>query len=304
VGFARAWPIVLSLLAPGQGSDPAGSVRIDAAALIRDVERLAAPEMEGRRPGTAGHARARRYIADRFRAVGLEPIEGSFERPFAYVTRGIPQHGVNFVGLVPGTDRGRGAIVVTAHYDHLGVVNDRLFDGANDNASGTAALFALAQAFVAAPARHTLVFAALDAEETGLHGARALLASPPVPLDAIVLNVNLDMIGRDHRNTLYAAGARHYPALKGPLERVAATALVDLRLGHDGPGAPAIEDWTRESDHFAFHERGIPFVYFGVEDAAEHHRDTDEPWSLTRGFYIDAVITIARAIRELDQVSW
>lgn len=281
-------------LVPAQRAPAA--VTIDAAALVHDLDVLSADDMEGRKPGTAGHERARAYIARRFAAVGLEPAwRDSYEQP---VKPGL----TNVAGIVRGR-RPLAAIAITAHYDHLGVRGGKVFNGANDNASGVAALIALASYFVRHPPDHTLVFAALDGEETGGHGARAFLDAPPVPRESIALDVNLDMLARDAKKTLYAVGTAHYPFLRPHLERVAARAPVELRLGHDGPGAPAIEDWTRESDHYAFHRRGIPFVYFGVEDPAEHHKETDEFASVMREFYVGAVETVLEAIRELDSAS-
>lgn len=280
-----------------------GTITIDEAALLRDVEALAADRMEGRRPGTPGHERARAYVLRRFQESGLEPVKGSYLQGFTFSTRREPalsHKGTNIIGLVRGSKRPDLAIVVTAHYDHIGVVNGQVFNGADDNASGTAALFALAGRFAAVKPVHTIVFAALDAEEVGLRGARALLESPPVPVSSIVMNVNLDMIGRDASGTLYAAGTSKYPFLKPYLERVAAAAPVNLRFGHDGPGAPQVEDWTRESDHYVFHERGIPFIYFGVEDNEQHHKPSDDAATITRPFYVNAVTTIFSALRELD----
>ena len=278
---------------------------IDAPALLRDVRVLSADDMEGRRPGTAGHSRARAYIVRRFAESGLEPLTGGYERPFTFGGRsGAARSGLrgtNIVGLVRGQVRPKLAFVVTAHYDHLGTRNGTVFNGADDNASGTAALFALASYLKAHPPAHTFVFAALDGEETGLAGARAFVEAPPIERQAIVANVNLDMIGRDPANTLYAAGTFHYPFLKPPLERVAARAAVRLKFGHDGPGAPLVGDWTRDSDHQAFHERGIPFVYFGVEDTAHHHKPTDDSDTISREFYVAAVETIAASLEELDR---
>lgn len=278
---------------------------IDATALLRDLELLASDEMEGRRPGTAGHDRARAYIVRRFGESGLEPVGGAYEQAFTFAARpgGTParQRGTNVIGLVRGRIRPGLAFVVTAHYDHLGVRNGVVFNGANDNASGTAALFALASSLTAHPPAHTFIFAALDAEEAGLAGARALLDAPPVSRDAIVANVNLDMIARDPGNTLYAAGTFHHPHLKPALQRVARRAAVRLVFGHDGPGAPRVEDWTRGSDHYAFHQLGIPFVYFGVEDVAHHHKASDDFGTISREFYANAVETIAAALEELDR---
>ena len=107
--------------------------------------------------------------------------------------------------------------------------NGQIFNGADDNASGVAALLAVAARISASKPAHSVVFAALDAEETGLNGARAFLADPPVPREGIVMNVNLDMVARDAKNILFASGTFHYPFLKAYLKDVA-RAPVALRL--------------------------------------------------------------------------
>jgi hypothetical protein len=81
---------------------------------------------------------------------------------------------------------------------------------------------------------------------------------------------------------------------------VAPRAPVTLRLGHDRPGAPEGDDWTQLSDHVAFHERGVPFVYFGVEDHVDYHQPTDDVEQVDPGEYVAAVQTILMALRELD----
>jgi enamidase len=277
--------------------------RITAESLWRDLEHLSGAPMEGRAPGTDGHGRARQYLTRRFKEVGLEPVNGSYEQPFTFTTRrdpGTKRRGTNVIGIVRGSERPEYALVLTAHYDHLGVVNGQLFPGANDNASGVAALLALASSLESVPPRHTFIIAALDAEENGLHGARALLESPPVNVERLVMNVNLDMVGRDARQTLYASGTRHYPFLRPYLERLATAAPVKLVLGHDGPGGAFLGDWTRDSDHYVFHVRGIPFIYFGVEDRGHHHKADDTFASMMREFYVGAVETVAQAVRAFD----
>jgi Zn-dependent M28 family amino/carboxypeptidase len=188
--------------------------------------------------------------------------------------------------------------VVTAHYDHLGVRGGQVFNGADDNASGVAALLAVAAQLSADRPNHSVLFAALDAEELGLRGARALLAKPPVPLEQMAMNVNLDMVARDAGNVLYASGTAHYPFLKPLLSDVARPPVV-LRFGHDVAGARG-DDWTRDSDHFPFHEAGIPYVYFGVEDEAQHHKATDDADTVTPEFFVGAANTILAAIRKID----
>jgi Zn-dependent M28 family amino/carboxypeptidase len=190
-------------------------------------------------------------------------------------------------------------IVLTAHYDHLGVRDGQVYNGADDNASGAAALLEITRQIAAQPLDHTLVVALLDAEERGSRGARAFVASPPLPIERIALNVNLDMVARTD-GVLWAGGASHTPALRPILERVATDARLTLRLGHDRPGAPEGDDWTSQSDHGVFHELGIPFVYFGVEDHPDYHRPTDDVERVDPGEYVTSVRTILLGLRALD----
>ena len=145
-----------------------------------------------------------------------------------------------------------------------------------------------------------MIFAALDGEESGLEGARAFVQTPPVEAGALVLNVNLDMIGRDPNDTLYVVGTRQQPFLKPYIERVAAKASIKLLMGHDDPTQKGVEDWTRDSDHYAFCQAKIPCLYFGVEDFANHHKTTDDFETMTHAFYVRVVETMAQALREFD----
>lgn len=284
-------------------SVPAGvqTPAVDGAQLLKDLETLAADDMEGRLPGTPGAAKARAYILRRYKEAGIQPIGDSYERPFAFRGRGDARDrsGVNLVGVVRGTREPGRFIVLTAHFDHLGVRNGEIFNGADDNASGVATLLAVASRMNASRPAHSVVFAALDAEETGLNGARAFLADPPVPRDGIVMNVNLDMVARDAKNILFASGTFHYPFLKAYLKDVARPPVV-LRLGHDAPNVKGEDDWTRDSDHYPFHQAGIPFIYFGVEDEAQHHKATDDAETVTKEFFVGAANTILAAVRAFD----
>jgi len=308
----RALPLLLLLAACNVATPPAdlgapadpAAPSIDGEQLLTDLRTLSSAEMEGRRMGSAGHARAQAYIRQRFTEAGLEPLgAGGFDLPFRFVPRGdsVEQDGVNFAGVVRGTAESARYIVVTAHYDHLGIRDGQIYYGADDNASGTAALFALATHFREAPPRHSVVFVALDAEEVGLRGARAFVADPPLPLDAVALNVNMDMVSRSEAGELYAAGTYHYPFLTPLVERVRQRAPVTLLLGHDRPDLPPGDDWTMSSDHGAFHEAGIPFIYFGVEDHPGYHNPGDTFDAITPAFYVRAVETVLDFVREADR---
>ncbi len=284
---------------PGRPLLPQEPRRFDDEALIRDLSVLAADSMEGRRAGSAGGQRARAYVASRLAEGGATPVAGA--RVQSFPLDGGAEMGVNVFGMVPGAEYPERYVVVSAHYDHLGVRAGEIYNGADDNASGSAALLALASYLASNPPRYSHLFVAFDAEELGLRGARAFVSDPPVTLSSILLNVNLDMIGHSEAGELYAAGPHHYPALAPFVEEAASRAGVTLLIGHDSPELSARDDWTELSDHAAFHARGVPFVYFGVEDHEDYHRPTDTVESLTLDFYVDAVDAILDLLLIVDR---
>jgi hypothetical protein len=279
--------------------------RVGADALMDALRALASPALEGRLAGSPGGREARRYIRDAFKQIGLEPVgTDGYDQPFGFTRATEFRDGVNLVGRVRGTLSGAKAIVVSAHYDHLGVRAGRVYPGADDNASGVVALLAIARAAVAGAPRHPLIFAALDAEELGLQGARAFLRAPPVPQDALALDVNLDMVARGDKNEIYAAGTYHYPWTKPIVEDVQRRTSIRILFGHDRPKglAPAREDdWTLQSDHGVFHQAGIPFVYFGVEDHADYHQPTDTADRIDPAFFRASVEMLVDAVMTFDR---
>ena len=218
---------ILLVLALGQAARP--SSLIDSSQLLRDLQALSADDMQGRQADTPGGEKARAYVIERLKASGVVPFGESYAAPFAFVAEGRAaaegqHHGVNVVGHIDGTRPDLRYIVISAHYDHIGTRAGRVFNGADDNASGTAALFALAKYFSTHPTAHSLLFAAFDAEEAGLRGSEAFVQHPPVDRAAIAIDLNMDMIGREPNDRLFVVGTFLQPALKRSVETVAATA--------------------------------------------------------------------------------
>lgn len=296
--------LAIALVSPLTLRSQTAARLVDRAQLMRDVTTLAAPNFEGRQAGRPGGVKARQWLAGQFTAIKLTPPgPNGYVQLFSFSDGGTEYLGGNVVGRIAGTDPRARLIVVTAHYDHLGVRNGSMYRGADDNASGVAALLAAARYFRANPPRHSMVFAALDAEEGGgshENGARTLVST--LSPAAVALNVNLDMVSRSDAREIYAAGTYHTPRLKPILEEVQQRAPVKLLFGHDRPEAAAggPEDWTLESDHGEFHRAGVPFVYFGVEDHADYHKPTDTPDKINPQFFGDAADTILDALRTLD----
>jgi Zn-dependent M28 family amino/carboxypeptidase len=286
------------------------SKMIDAARLLRDVQTLSADDMQGRKTGTEGNAKARAYIVKAFDRNELEHYGASYLQPFTFTRRTQTYQANNIIGFIRGKTAQARAIVVSAHYDHLGVAGDggqcvaadgdSICNGADDNASGVAALLAMADYFYRHPPVHTIVFVAFDGEEFGLQGSQYFVKSPPLDLNAIALDVNMDMVSRNERGELYAAGAYPYPFLKPYLEVIAKDASVHLLIGHDDPKL-GHDDWTLQSDQGAFHTVGIPFVYFGVEDHKDYHKPTDSFANINQPFFVHAAETILSFVQLIDK---
>ena len=184
----------------------------------------------------------------------------------------------NVVGLLRGTDPALRdqAIVIGAHYDHLGRGGEtsmapdqhgEIHPGADDNASGTAAVMALARAFGAAGgAPRTLVFAAFSGEELGLLGSAEYLRRPAVPVDKTVLMVNLDMVGRLREGRLHIGGADSGTGLRAMVTEAAR----DLSLSLELPPSP-----FGPSDHTSFYVAGVPVLFFFTGVHGDYHRPSD-----------------------------
>lgn len=285
---------------------------LDRSTLFADLEALADPALQGRQTGSPGAVAARGHIADAFRAIGLRPAGTSgYLQPFSFTVRRFGailgsgpfrrtyHDAANVVGRLEGSDPWKRPIVISAHYDHLGVVDGVVYPGADDNASGVAGLLAVARAMKSRAHRHPLVFVAFDAEELNLRGAKAFVRGERH--QDFALNVNLDMISRSADNEIYVAGTSHSPSLRPPIASLQSRTTATIRFGHDTPDL-GTGDWTMLSDHGVFHQAGVPFVYFGVEDHEDYHRPTDTLDRVDRRFFADVTALVIEAVVALDGV--
>lgn len=277
---------------------------VDSARLFDDVRTLAAPAFEGRLIGTEGNRQAGRFVQQRFTALGLQPFGSSLAQPFKApaTKRSAAVDGANYIGFIKGSVSPERVLLISAHYDHLGVVKGKLYAGADDNASGVAAMLAVAAYFKAHPPEHTVVFAAFDGEEGGLRGSKAFLAALPFPQAQLALMLNFDMVSHNDRNEIYVTGTPHAPALVPLVAAAAARHTVQVKLGHDvGKGE---ENWTHASDHGPFHDAGLPFLYFGVEDHPDYHQPGDTFEHINQPFFaavanllVDVAATVDRGVK-------
>lgn len=266
--------------------------------LLHHVAVLSANEYQGRRTGTAGAKKAKRYIINKFKNLEVLPLAPNFEQTFTFKKRNKEYEATNVLAYIKGSEKPNQYIVLSAHYDHEGVKNNLIYNGADDDASGISALFAFAEYFKENPPLHSVIFAAVDAEELGLIGSKYFVANSIIPQENIKLNINMDMISRSDKNELFAIGTRYYKHLEPAIKSVKSSENFKLLIGHDG--SDNLDDWTNSSDHASFHKVNIPFIYFGVEDHEDYHKPTDDFENIHPNFYQNAVTTIISVFRKLD----
>lgn len=254
--------------------------------LKADVYYLASDTLEGRGITTPGVELAAQHIRAEFKRIGLKSgtPDGSYFQPFPYgrnSTSGPERTLHNVIGVIEG--KGETAsenIVVGAHYDHLGYgpsgslspgeARGRIHPGADDNASGTAAMLELARRFAACnvPPRRRMVFVAFSAEEAGRIGSRYYASKSPIfPIQNTVAMVNFDMVGRLRDNELGIAGNESAREFSDLLASADDRSRLRLRLG--GP------EYPDDSDHASFAEVGVPILYVCTGSHDDRHAPAD-----------------------------
>lgn len=278
----------------------AAAAQVDQAILLNDVRTLSSDSMEGRGAGTPGGERARAYVAARFEALGLTAPASGRLQPFTREGRRGAVSGANVLGVVRGTRTPDRWIIVSAHYDHLGVRDGQIYNGADDNASGVASMLEVARQLREHPPEHSVLFIAFDAEERGLLGARAYVDAPAVPLDATSLEFNLDMTAREDDGRLWVTGTYQNPRLRPILEPIGPSGPVRLAFGKDTPQDTGENNWVMTSDQGPFAERNMAFLYFGADYHPDYHRPTDDFERVRPEVLTGATDLIVRSFRALD----
>ena len=291
--------LTTSLAAPSQDTLTAAARRV-----LADVQFLADDRQEGRGVGTAGLERAGAYIRDAFKHAGLQVSFQNFAIPAdapAVLHTGLggtPTR--NVVAVIPGTAATRGEIVVVgAHYDHLGMggfgaldpdSTGRVHNGADDNASGTAALLEIGRILAHRRPARTVVLVAFSGEELGTLGSSYFVGhATPEPIDSLYTMLNLDMVGRLRNARLLALGAataREFPAL---LDSLNTPPRFDLRASGDGWGP---------SDHEVFFATRHPVLHFFTDLHEDYHRSTDD-WPKLN---VNGIAQVAQFVADLALV--
>lgn len=310
--FRRAAPLALGAFAfsiagctPPAQTAPAVPPGSDSAAIVADVNYLASPNLAGRLIGTRGNDSAAAYIARRYQALGLQALAAGYKQPFVAhpPVREGPRPAIptqNVFALIPGSDpvlRGE-YVVLGAHFDHLGSSTDGALDpeargvrrGADDNASGTAAVMALAAHFARRPAKRSIIVANFSGEEQGLLGSAYFVDHVPVPIDSVDAMLNFDMVGRLRSDKLLVFGvatATEWPS-------IVETANTQPKLAITAQG-----DGFGPSDHSSFYAKNIPVLHFFTDQHEDYHKVSDLPDRINAGGEARIVALAERIARDV-----
>lgn len=258
--------------------------RITPELLRRHIGALADDSMRGRATPSPELELAARYVEDAFRRAGLVAAgDSGYLQRFPVTGQGgsLAGTGPNVVAVLRGRDPSLSGqyVVVTAHMDHTGVgrplLGDSIRNGADDNASGTSGVLALADALGhAPPPRRSILFLVVSGEERGLLGSRWYADHATVPVDSMAALVNLDMISRNRPDSVFLNGWGKSEVS----DLVRRLASEHRELGLDvGPDVEDRPVTPADSDHWPFQRRGVPYIFFYTGEHPDYHRPGDEP---------------------------
>jgi hypothetical protein len=241
---------------------------ITADKILQNVSWLASDELQGRYYRSVEARKAAKYIADKWKLAGLIPLP---TKTSMYLPTDDVRDSPNVACMYKGT--GNTYVLLTAHYDHLKprrTGKDKIYNGADDNASGVSALLVIANALeqLQTPLQSSIILVAFTGEEAGLVGSEHFANNPPIPLHNIRGLINLDMISRGEPNTIFLEGAPDAPRINLAITK--ANKQIGLNIVRN-----AHPDWLYRSDQAPFLEQGVPAVFFSVEDHEDYHRVTD-----------------------------
>ena len=277
---------------------------------INDIEKhisvLASDSLEGRETGKKGQKMAANYIAQHFKNIGIPPYKHKtyFQKfkvrkqkhlckcddcdldifkKIAGVNNWV--RGENVLGYIEGTDLKNELIIITAHYDHLGKHDSLIFNGADDDASGTAGALEIAEAFMLAkkegngPRRSILVMP-VSGEEKGLLGSKYYTDNPVYPLKKTVANLNIDMIGRigdfhTHPNYVYLIGSDMLSTELHNISEEVNKKYTKLELDYTFNKEDDPNRYYYRSDHYNFAKNNIPVIFYFNGIHEDYHKPTD-----------------------------
>ncbi len=266
--------------------------RIVTSELDTKVYILASDVFEGRETGEKGQKLAASYIVDYYEHIGLLAPEGFDnylqEIPKEFFKEKSKSASENVIAYIPGSEYPEEFIVISSHYDHLGKKGDNIYYGADDDASGTAAVMQIANTFQDAfkagyGPKRSIVFLNFTGEEQGLFGSEYYTSHPIFPLESTVVNLNIDMIGRidekheDKAAYIYLIGS---DKLSKDLHKISESAnkiFTKLELDYTYNDENDPNRYYYRSDHYNFAKNNIPVIFYFNGSHKDYHKPSDTP---------------------------
>lgn len=262
--------------------------------LIKHLYTVASDEMEGRNTGSIGQKKAGNYLISQYQSNGISFPKGATDFyqkvPAAFLNakrnENLPDS-ENIWAYIEGSEKPNEVIVISAHYDHIGIENGEIFNGADDDGSGTVALLEIAQAFQIAKKeghgpKRSILFLHVTGEEHGLLGSSYYSEHPLFPLANTITDINIDMIGRhdefhnDSSDYVYLIGSDYLSTDLYTICEEVNKKYVNLFLDYKFNDRKDPNRFYYRSDHYNFAKNGIPSVFLFNGVHADYHKATDE----------------------------
>lgn len=261
--------------------------------LKKNLYVIASDEMEGRDTGSPGQKKAGEYIIQFYKDLGVsypKKLASYYQKvPSSYMNKrggGNLPDSENILAFIEGSEKSEEIIVISAHYDHVGTKNGEVYNGADDDGSGTVAIMQIAKAFQNAKnkgngPKRSILFLHVTGEEHGLFGSSYYSDNPVFPLANTVADLNIDMIGRDDaenrgKNYVYVIGSEMLSSELKIINEAAnkKTNNLELNYKYDDPKDP--DRLYYRSDHYNFAKHGIPVAFFFDGIHEDYHKPTDD----------------------------
>lgn len=255
---------------------------------------IASDEMQGRNTGEPGQKKAGEYIINEYKKYGISFPKGAdsyYQKvPSEYMKKGFSpklNDSENIWAFIEGSEKPDEVLVISAHYDHVGMKNGEIYNGADDDGSGTVTVMEIAKAFMKAKKeghgpKRSILFLHVTGEEHGLHGSRFYSEHPLFPLKNTIADINIDMVGRrdklnpNDNNYIYVIGSDRLSSELHTINEEVNKKYVNLRLDYKYNDRNDPEQIYYRSDHYNFAKNGVPAIFFfnGIHD--DYHKPTDE----------------------------
>lgn len=282
---------------------------------LNHLQTLSSDEFAGRKFSSKASIQSQSYLISTLKKLAVEGFENKYSHRFKQAGFFQTKQGANIIGFIPGTHFHDQYILLSAHYDHLGTKRNKVYNGADDNASGTAALLYYAKLLKQNPLKHSVILLFSDGEEINLLGAKAFINDHKNQLGKFKLNINLDMIAgsirtkklrfmsKDLDEILSKQDLAKFDSFQRHLKsNNRANLTKGFRSGSNAGSSINRTNWLMASDHGVFSRAGIPFIYFGVGVHKNYHSEHDNYANINHDFYISAINIIFQQLTFLDNI--